>query len=111
VVDGALDVIVNGPVSSTKTSKNFVGKVTNTGTSTLTVCDDDIVWTVSPGSVTGTGACADLAPGASKRFKFTWTYGAGGLTSGQSVTITGDLNVDGDVNQGNDTDSATRTVK
>jgi len=111
VVDGALDVIVNGPVSSTKTSKNFVGKVTNTGTGTLTVCDTDVAWTVPTGSVTGTGACADLGPGASKRFKFTWTYGAGGLTPGQSVTIAGDLNVNGDVNQGNDTDSATRTVK
>ncbi len=35
--DLAGDVIVNGPVTSTKTSKSFVFKVTNDGTAPITV--------------------------------------------------------------------------
>jgi hypothetical protein len=116
VVDGALDVIVNGPVASTKTSKAFVGKVTNAGTGTLHVCDTDFSWAVTvngtpTGSVAGTGACADLGPGASKRFKFTWTYPAGSVVTGDAVSITGTLNVAGDVNAGNNSDTETRTAK
>jgi hypothetical protein len=116
VVDGALDVIVNGPVSSSKTSKAIVGKVTNAGTGTLHVCDTDFSWAVTvngtpTGSVAGTGACSDLGPGASKRFKFSWTYPAGSVVTGDAVSITGTLNVAGDVNAGNNSDTEARTAK
>jgi hypothetical protein len=111
--DGALDVIVNGPLSSTKTSKALVAKVTNTGTTTFQVCDTDIEpnWVVPTGSVTMPAACATLGPGASKRFKATWTYGAGGLTPGQVVNITGTVTVTGDQTPADNTDTETRTAK
>ena len=115
VNDGALDVIVNGPVASTKTSKAFVGKVTNNGTTTFEVCDTDIGVAVTvngtpTGPVAGTGACATLGPGASKRFKLTWTYGAA-LAPGDAVTFTGLLNVPGDPTPGNNADSEDRVAK
>jgi hypothetical protein len=113
VNDFALDVIVNGPVASTKASKNFVGKVTNAGTGTLEVCDTDITVIVTvngnpTGSTAGTGACATLGPGASKRFKLTWTYGAGVLTPGDAVSFAGALNVPGDPTPGNNVDTEDR---
>jgi hypothetical protein len=108
--DAALDVIVNGPLSSTKTSKALVAKVTNTGTTTFQVCDTDISWAVPTGSVSMPAACATLGPGASKRFKATWNYDAG-LTSGQVVDITGTVTVAGDTNTTNNSNTETRTVK
>jgi hypothetical protein len=115
VNDGALDVIVNGPVASTKTSKAFVGKVTNTGTTSFQVCDTDIsvVVTVNgtpTGTVAGTGACATLGPGASKRFKLTWTYD-GSVSTGNTVVFAGTLNVPGDPTPGDNLDTESRTAK
>jgi hypothetical protein len=114
--DGALNVIVNGPVSSTKTSKALVGKVTNTGTTTFTVCDTDFTWNVTvngapTGSVTMPAACATLGPGASHRFKATWTYPAGSVATGNTVVFTGTVNVAGDPTPGDNTDTETRTAK
>jgi len=117
VNDGALNLIVNGPVASTKTSKAFVGKVTNTGTTTFQVCDGDIsplVVTVngSPtGTAAGTGACATLGPGASHRFKLTWNYPAGSVTAGSTVVFAGTLNVSGDPSPGDNFDTESRTAK
>jgi large repetitive protein len=108
VTDAALDVIVNGPLSSTKTSKALVGKVTNTGNSTIQVCDTNFSCTVPTGSVTMPAACARLGPGASKRFKATWDYGSG-LTPGQVVDITGTVTITGDPTP--NTDTETRTAK
>jgi hypothetical protein len=115
VNDGALDVIVNGPVASTKTSKAFVGKVTNTGTTSFQVCDTDISVAVTvngapTGSVAGTGACATLGPGSSKRFKLTWTYD-GSVASGDTVVFAGTLNVPGDPTPGDNLDTESRTAK
>jgi large repetitive protein len=116
VNDGSLDVIVNGPVSSTKTSKALVGKVTNTGTSTFQVCDTNFVWDVtvngtSKGQVTMPAACATLGPGASHRFKATWTYAAGDVATGDQVVFTGTVNITGDPTTGDNTATETRTAK
>jgi hypothetical protein len=113
--DGALAVIVNGPVASTKTSKNFVAKVTNTGTGPLEVCDTDIhvVVTVNgtgTGTAAGTGVCATLGPGASKRFKMTWTYD-GSVATGDTVVFVGTLDVPGDPSPGDNIATESRTAK
>jgi Putative Ig domain len=115
--DGALDVIVNGPVSSTKTSKALVGKVTNTGQTTFQVCNTDFTWVVTvngttTGSVTMPSACATLGPGASKRFKATWTYPAGSVATGDTVVFTGSVNVAGDPTPADNTNiTETRIAK
>jgi hypothetical protein len=114
--DGSLNVIVNGPVSSTKTSKALVGKVTNTGNTTFTVCDTNFSWVVTvngapTGSVTMPAACATLSPGASHRFKATWNYPAGSVATGDTVVFQGTVNIAGDPTPGDNTDMETRTAK
>jgi hypothetical protein len=118
VIDGSLDVIVSGPTRTAAGDKTIVGKVTNLGTGPLTVCDTDIAWAITvngaptTGSVTPKNAgCSTLGPGSSHRFRFTWTFGAGEVSAGVVVDYTGTVNVAGDVNAGNNTDTETRTAK
>jgi hypothetical protein len=116
LVDASLDVIINGPTSSTKTSKSLVANVVNEGTSTITVCDTNITWdievnAVNAGSVSEPANCKTLGPGASTRFKATWTYGAGEVTTGAVVNSMATVTVAGDVNAANNTDSEIRTAK
>ena len=118
VVDGALDVIVNGPVRTAAGAKTIVGKATNVGTSPITVCDTDISWAISVNGspTTGTVApknpgCSDLGPGSSHRFRFTWTYGSGEVSLGATVDFTGTLSVANDVDLTNNTNTETRTAK
>jgi len=118
VVDIAMDVIVNGPTSSTKTSKSLVAKVTNMGTASQQVCDTDISWAITVNGTPTTGSvapksagCKTLSPGASTRMTFVWTYGAGEVTSGATVDYTGTVSIAGDANAGNNSDTETRTAK
>jgi hypothetical protein len=112
-----MDVIINGPTSSTKNSKSLVAKVTNEGTSTITVCDTDISWDIevngvnTTGSVSEPASCNTLGPGASTRFKATWNYGAGEVTTGAVVNYMATVTVANDFDAANNTDSEIRTAK
>ena len=112
-----MDVIVNGPTSSNKTSKSLVAKVTNEGTSTIEVCDTDITWDIEVDGVNSTGSvsepadCKTLGPGASTRFKATWTYGAGEVATGAVVNYMATVTVPDDFDASNNTDSEIRTAK
>jgi hypothetical protein len=111
--DGALNVIISGPLRSATDHKTVVGKVTNTGMTTFTICGTDITWTVPVGSVTQDTGCATLGPGASKRFRNTWSYDAQ-VVAGQSYTVTGSAltgPLAGDPTPGDNTDMETRTAK
>jgi hypothetical protein len=115
VVDASGSVIVNGPTSSTKTSKTFVVVVTNTGTSPLTVSpadvDGEVLVNGSPlGSIAPkTSSSKTLSPGAKTRFRFQWSYT--GLTAGATVEYDACVGVAGDINAGNDCGSVTVTAK
>jgi hypothetical protein len=115
VIDAALDVIVNGPVSHTKTSKSFVLKVTNLGNQAQTITASDIstdvtVGGVSTGTVSVAGLPVTLNPGASKRLKAVWTYGSA-LVGGETVEFNACVNLTGDIDTNNDCDTATVTAK
>jgi hypothetical protein len=118
VIDMSGDVIVNGPVTSTKTSKSFVFKVTNLGNTPTTITDADISRSVSingtaAGSVSLSGVPVTIGPGASKRLKLVWSYDAL-LATGDTVVFNACVNVAGDTsppNPDNNCDSETRTAK
>ena len=114
-ISGQGGVIVNGPTSSTKTSKSFVLKVTNLGTGPTTVDPaTDISSTVSVngatvGSVAPNSGAKTLSPGASTRVKLVWSYPA--LAPNDAVMFNACVNVAGDSNTGNNCGSATATAK
>ncbi len=116
ILDAAGIVFVNGPVSSTKTSKSFVFKVTNVGTSPITINESDITSSVDvngtpTGSVTVSPFTKTLNPGASTRVKLVWSYAAGALATGDSVVFQACVNVAFDIDTFNDCDSASATAK
>ena len=116
--DAATEVIVNGPVgpSTRKTSKSFVIKVSNDGTSPLTIDPSDVTSSVTVnGTVTGTvsvaGLPVTLSPGSSKRLKATWSYTQGAFPAGASIAFTSCVNDPADVDTSNNCDTATVTAK
>jgi hypothetical protein len=118
VIDGTGVVIVNGPVSSTKTSKSFVFKVTNIGTTSITIVPaviaSDSSVTVNgteTGVVTPNSGTKTLSPGASTRVKLVWSYAAGSLATGDAVVFTACVNLAGDIQPSNNCDDATATAK
>jgi K319L-like, PKD domain/Calx-beta domain len=115
MIDASGQVIVNGPVSHTKTAKNFVFKVTNVGTTSITINSGDITSSVdvngtTTGSVSVAGLPVTIGPGASKRLKLTWSYGSA-LVGGETVVFNACVNLTGDIDTSNDCDSATVTAK
>jgi len=115
MVDASGMVIVNGPVSSRKTSKNFVFKVSNVGTTSITINSGDITSSVdvngtTTGSVSVAGLPVTIGPGASKRLKLSWSYGSA-LVGGETVVFNACVNLAGDIDTTNDCDSATVTAK
>jgi hypothetical protein len=115
VVDVATDVIVNGPVSHTKTSKSFVLKVSNLGNSPQTITAADVTAGVTvDGTETDNVSCSGLpvtlGPGASKRLKCVWSYDST-LVGGEALVFHAQVSVAGDSNTGNDSDTASVTAK
>jgi hypothetical protein len=115
MIDASGDVIVNGPVSHTKTSKNFVFKVSNVGTTSITINPGDITSSVdvngtTTGSVSVAGLPVTIGPGASKRLKLSWSYGSA-LVGGETVDFNACVNMTGDIDTSNDCDTATVTAK
>jgi hypothetical protein len=115
VIDMTGVVIVNGPVTSAKTAKNFVFKVTNLGNTPTTINLADVTSSVdingtATGSVSVAGLPVTIGPGASKRLKATWTYGSA-LATGNTVDFHACVNVAGDTDTTNDCDTATATAK
>ena len=113
--DAAGEVIVNGPVSHTKTSKSFVFKVSNLGTAPITINPADVTSSVTvngttTGSVSVAGLPLTLNPGASKRLKAVWSYDSA-LVGGETVVFHACVNMAGDVNTGNDCGSVSATAK
>jgi hypothetical protein len=117
VTDVAMDAIVKGPTRTAAGDKALVAAVTNVGTSTVEVCDIDISWDIdvngipTTGSVNEPAACNTLGPGASAKFKATWTYGAGEPGAGALVSYTATVIVASDFNTTNNSDTELRTAK
>jgi K319L-like, PKD domain len=116
ITDASGVVIVNGPVSSTKTSKSFVFKVTNTGMTPITINESNITSSVDvngllTGSVAVNPFTKTLNPGASTRVKLVWSYAAGSLVTGDAVTFEACVTVAGDSDTTNDCDTQTATAK
>jgi hypothetical protein len=108
-------VIVNGPVTSAKTAKNFVFKVSNVGTVPVTINPGDVTSSVdingtATGSVSVAGLPVTLGPGSSKRLKLSWSYD-GSLATGDSVVFHACVNAAGDINTANNCDDQTATAK
>jgi hypothetical protein len=117
MIDATGVVLLNGQVSSTKTSKSFVFKVSNIGVVPITVdpatditssvgVNGTPTGTVSPGSGTKT-----ITPGASTRVKLVWSYPAGSVATGDAVVFHACVNVTGDIDTTNDCDDQTATAK
>jgi len=115
--DAAGVVIVNGPVTSAKTSKSFVFKVSNVGTVPITInetniTDESVTVEGAPtGSVSVNPFTKTLNPGASTRVKLVWSYAAGELATGNAVVFHACVTVAGDFDTTNDCDDATATAK
>jgi hypothetical protein len=114
LIDATGVVIVNGPVSSTKTSKSFVFKVTNAGMTSITLdFATDITSSVDvngtpTGSVVVNPGTKTLSPGTSTRVKLFWSYPAGSLATGDIVEFTACVNPAGDIDPANNCDSQAR---
>jgi large repetitive protein len=115
--DASMNVIVGG-VRSGASGKTFVAKVTNVGTASCTVSDTDIANAITVNGAPTTGSIAPLnpgtftlGPGASKRFRFHWTYGAGEVTPGATVVFSSTVTAAGDANAANNSESETRIAK
>ena len=117
VVDASGQVIVNGPVSSRKTSKSFVLKVTNEGTGPLTLdlgaaLSGSVTVNGTPtGEVTGPTGTDTINPGRSVKYKLAWTYPAGSVATGDTVEFTACVSATGDIDTTNDCGTATVTAK
>jgi hypothetical protein len=116
VTDATGIVIVNGPVTSAKTSKSFVFKVTNAGMTTFTINETNITSSVNVnGLLTGSVAVSPftktLNPGASTRVKLVWSYAAGDLATGDAVLFNACVTVAGDTGPAPDCDDQTATAK
>jgi hypothetical protein len=116
MIDATGVVILNGPVSSTKTSKSFAFKVTNVGMTPITVTESNITSSVDvngvlTGSVAVNPSTKTLTPGASTRVKLAWSYAAGSLVAGDSVVFHACVNLAGDIVTTNNCDDATVTAK
>jgi ELWxxDGT repeat protein len=121
-LDGAIDVIVNGPtksVASGGSRKVFVTKACNVGTVDITVNPADISTsrTVNGASAGGTvtlltdPAPTLLRPGACQRYRWEWSYdGDGPATPGTTVVYQATWNLAGDGFPANNTDSEIRTA-
>jgi len=110
-------VIVNGPVSSSKTSKSFVFKLTNVGATAITVNESNITEESVSVNGTATGSVAvgsftkTLNPGASTRVKLSWSYPAGSLLTGDTVVFHACVDVAGDIDPTNNCDDQSATAK
>jgi Calx-beta domain/K319L-like, PKD domain len=116
LLDATGVVIVNGPVTSAKTSKSFVFKVSSVGMAPITFNESNITSSVDvngllTGSVAVNPFTKTLTPGASTRVKLSWSYPAGSLATGDSVTFHACVNLTGDIVPTNDCDDATATAK
>jgi K319L-like, PKD domain/Calx-beta domain len=117
VIDAAGEVIVSGPVTSAKTSKSFVFKVTNAGMTPITLdFATDITSSVDvngtpTGSVVVNPGTKTLNPGASTRVRLVWSYPAGSLVTGDTVVFHACVNVAGDSLPDNDCNDQTATAK
>jgi uncharacterized repeat protein (TIGR01451 family) len=121
-LDGAVDVIVNGPtksVASGGSRKVFVTNACNVGTANVTVHPADISTsrTVNGNPAGGTVTLLTnpspmlLGPGACQRYRWEWSYGADGPANpGDTVVYQATWNLTGDGIPSNNTDSETRTA-
>lgn len=116
--DVSMDALVNGPTRTAASDKSLVAKVTNVGLTSALVCTNYIRWDItidgSPttGSVSSpTQVCTTLKPGASDRFKFEWTFGAGEPVAGATVQYTATVATPSDENAANNSDTETRIAK
>jgi hypothetical protein len=105
IIDATGTVIVNGPVTSAKTSKSFVFKVTNAGMTPITINESNITSSVDvngllTGSVAVNPFTKTLNPGASTRVKLVWSYSAGDLVTDDAVVFNACVTVAGDINPG-----------
>jgi K319L-like, PKD domain/Calx-beta domain len=112
--DAAGEVIVNGPVKASLTSKVYVFRVSNVGTTTFTIDPTTeidaavLVNGIANGSVSPITGTKTISPGARARFRLRWTPTPGTLVVGDTVSFTADVNEPGDIDPANDADSQDR---
>jgi len=113
-IDKAGEVIVSGPVKAGATTKVYVFRVSNVGSTTNTVdCATEIqaavlVNGVANGSVSCITASKTIGPGARARFRLRWSGDP--LPAGTPISFTACVNEAGDVDTSNDCGSVTRTT-
>jgi hypothetical protein len=116
LIDKAGEVIVNGPVKAGATTKVYVLRVSNLGSTTNTVdCATEIqpfsavlVNGTANGSVSCITASKTIGPGARARFRLRWTGDP--LPAGATVEFTACVKEAGDIDSSNDCGSVTRTT-
>jgi YVTN family beta-propeller protein len=113
LIDATGMVLLNGQVTSAKTSKSFIFKVSNVGLVPITLNPaTDITSSVDvngtpTGSVSSNSGTKAITAGASTRVKLVWSYSAGDLAAGDVVAFHACANVAGDIDPTNDCNNAT----
>jgi hypothetical protein len=94
-----LDVVVNGQTRAAAGDRTVVAKVTNAGSTAITVSDADVAWSIRVGASACDGSgnlttgsieplnpgSTTLEPGRSATFRYRWTFGAGEVSSGTGI--------------------------
>lgn len=113
LIDATGIVIINGQVTSAKTSKSFIYKVSNVGLVPITLNPaTDITSSVDvngtpTSSVSPSSGTKTLTAGTSTRVKLVWSYSAGALAAGGVVAFHACANVPGDIVATNNCNNAT----
>jgi hypothetical protein len=112
LLNGAIDVVVNGPTRASSSKKSFVVVITNTRQ--LSFFADPAIFEALVGATEisdCTGHSKSLSPGRSTRFRCTYNPAAFGLSPGGDVTYSAMLNLANDADPSDNTDTEIRTVE
>jgi uncharacterized repeat protein (TIGR01451 family) len=112
LLNGAIDVIVNGPTRASSNKKSFVVVIKNTGQEAFFVGFSTFKASVNMNDISDcTGRNTGLSPGRSTRFRCPFSPSSFGLNQGDDVTYAATLDLIGDVDPSDDTDTEIRTVE
>src|SRR3972149_4181522 len=104
LLDGTIDVIVNGPTSASSSKKNFTVVIRNSGLESFFADPSIFEASVNMMEITDcTGKNTSLSPGRSTRFRCTFNPSSLGLMLDDPVEYNAMLNLVGDANLCNNT--------
>jgi len=111
LLDGTIDVIVNGSTRASSSKKNFTVVITNLGLESFFADPSIFDASVNMMEITDcTGKNTSLSPGRSTRFRCTFNPSSLGLMLDDPVEYNAMLNLVGDANLCNNTDTEMRTA-